>query len=103
MSIRFICTCGKHLKARDEMAARRSVCPRCGRPVGVPSLQSSQRGAPAGPLSPQERAQRGRSSPETEPTVSVPFADNPLQDTPAGPYTPLGYRAVELPGAAESE
>ena len=33
MAIKFICSCGKHLKARDEMAARRSVCPACGNPT----------------------------------------------------------------------
>src|SRR5262249_51532561 len=37
MSIRFVCRCGKHLRARNEMAARRSVCPRCGSPVGIPA------------------------------------------------------------------
>ena len=61
MSIKFVCSCGKHLRARDAMASRRSVCPRCGAPVGVPSLQPTHRGAPAaGPLSPQERVRLAR-------------------------------------------
>jgi hypothetical protein len=55
MSIRFICTCGKHLRARDEMAARRSVCPACGKPVGIPTLLPTQRGTAVGPLTPGER------------------------------------------------
>jgi hypothetical protein len=55
MSIKFICSCGKHLRARDEMAARRSVCPRCGEPVGIPSLQPTHPGIFAAPLTPQER------------------------------------------------
>jgi hypothetical protein len=51
MPIKFACSCGKHLRARDEMAARRSLCPRCGAPVGIPSLQPTHRGATLGPLS----------------------------------------------------
>ncbi|HEY7307870.1 MAG TPA: hypothetical protein VH643_00785 [Gemmataceae bacterium] len=48
MSIKFICSCGKHLRARDEMAARRSMCPRCGAPVGIPSLQPTHGGTTVG-------------------------------------------------------
>ncbi len=58
MSIKFICTCGKHLRARDEMAGRRSVCPQCGRPVGIPANEPTQRGTDAAPpLTPTERVQ----------------------------------------------
>jgi hypothetical protein len=64
MSIKFVCSCGKHLRARDEMAARRSMCPRCGAPVGVPSRGPTHRGAPAvGPLSPQERVRLAQQRP----------------------------------------
>jgi hypothetical protein len=45
MAIRFDCVCGHHLKARDEMAGRRTMCPACGSPVGVPSAQPTHRGA----------------------------------------------------------
>ena len=38
MSIKFACSCGKRLKARDEMATRLTICPRCGSLVGIPSL-----------------------------------------------------------------
>jgi len=55
MTIKFICTCGKHLRARDEMAMRRSICPRCGAPVGIPSLQPLHREATLGPMTPAER------------------------------------------------
>jgi hypothetical protein len=58
MSITFVCSCGKRLRARDEMASRRSMCPRCGAPVGIPSLQPTHPGGQAGPLSPQEIARR---------------------------------------------
>lgn|GEM_PF-1473882 len=55
MSIRFICSCGKHLRARDEMAGRRSVCPQCGMPVGIPLLNPTHPGAPQGHMTPAER------------------------------------------------
>src|SRR5579884_2248852 len=61
MSIKFVCICGKRLRAREEMAARRSVCPRCGRPVGIPSLKPTHRGGEARPLTPAERFARRRS------------------------------------------
>jgi hypothetical protein len=60
MAIKFICTCGKHLRARDEMAARRAFCPRCGNPVGIPSLQPTHVGTPAHVLTPAERLRRRR-------------------------------------------
>src|SRR5437016_4971381 len=58
MSIKFFCSCGKRLKAKDAMAARRTICPACGNPVGIPSLQPTQRGTSAAPLSPLERRAR---------------------------------------------
>ena len=30
MAIRFTCICGHHLKARDQLAGRRTMCPACG-------------------------------------------------------------------------
>jgi hypothetical protein len=55
MSIKFVCSCGKRLRARDEMAARRSVCPRCGSPVGIPSLRPNHPEIQHGPMTPAER------------------------------------------------
>jgi hypothetical protein len=93
MSIKFICSCGKHLRARDEMAARRSMCPRCGAPVGIPSLRPTHAGTVAGPLTPQERRRLRRDrSPETpgsEPASTI-TADHP-------PDAPFGRRALRLP------
>src|SRR5947207_10557696 len=60
MTIKFECSCGKHLRARDEMAARRSVCPRCGSPVGIPSLKPTHSGTVAAPLSPLERMRHAK-------------------------------------------
>ena len=55
VSIKFVCRCGKHLRARDEMASRRSRCPRCGAPVGIPPLRPTHQGATLGPISLVER------------------------------------------------
>ena len=101
MSITFTCTCGKRMRARDEMAARRTMCPACGRPVGIPSGQPTQRGAPVGPLSPEERRRQRAAD---APTVVVPFLNDPLQPAAPAAFGPpqtdwgsLRYRAVELP------
>lgn len=72
MAIKFICSCGKRLRARDEMAARRSMCPRCGAPVGVPSLRPTHAGTTAAPLTPQERRRLSRERGED------PFAPPPV-------------------------
>jgi hypothetical protein len=37
MTIKFVCGCGKRLRAGDHMASRRMACPRCGKPVGIPA------------------------------------------------------------------
>lgn len=55
MAIKFFCKCGKKLKARDEMAGRRSMCPRCGCPVGIPGTKPTHGGAILGPMSIQDR------------------------------------------------
>lgn len=60
MSIKFFCKCGKHLRAREALAGKRSVCPACGELVGVPSLQPTQRGTEAAPLTAAEKAKLGR-------------------------------------------
>jgi hypothetical protein len=58
MSIKFVCSCGKRMRARDEMAGRRSVCPRCGNPVGIPAPQPARPVATPGPMTPAERLAR---------------------------------------------
>src|SRR5438105_10031804 len=73
MAIKFVCSCGKRLRARNEMAARRSVCPACGEPVGIPSLTPTARAATAGAMTPAERLSVGR-------RVMAP--DTELPDTP---------------------
>ena len=36
--IRFICTCGKKIKAPAQYAGRRIKCPQCGAPLQIPNL-----------------------------------------------------------------
>jgi hypothetical protein len=60
MSIKFVCGCGKRLRAHDSMAGRRIRCPRCGCPAGVPSLQPTHRGTAASPMTPAERCRQAR-------------------------------------------
>jgi hypothetical protein len=71
MTIKFVCTCGKHLKARDDMAARRSVCPRCGSPVGIPSLKPTHAGTTLAPLTPFERMQQARRAAAAPTTTAI--------------------------------
>lgn len=75
MTIKFVCNCGKRLRARDEMAMRRVVCPGCGELCGVPSLHPTFRGATAGPLTPAERLRTRR---------CVLPGDNVLSDSQTG-------------------
>src|SRR5438128_1615719 len=74
MAIKFFCKCGKKLKARDEMAGRRSMCPRCGSPVGIPSLTPTYPGARLGPMSLKDRLQfwRNRLPSEALPKSLLP-------------------------------
>ena len=74
MSIKFVCSCGKHLRARDEMAERRSMCPRCGAPVGVPSLRPTHAGTTAAPLTPQERRRLRSDKPSADAASGVAFS-----------------------------
>src|SRR5438034_10143985 len=40
MPISVTCTCGKRLKAKDEMAGKRARCPACGNSVLIPDPES---------------------------------------------------------------
>jgi hypothetical protein len=76
MTIKFFCSCGKHLRAREAMAGRRSVCPACRQPVGIPSLEPTQRGTMRAPLTPAERAGLGR----LDPTAAAGLTSTPIND-----------------------
>jgi hypothetical protein len=103
MSIKFVCSCGKHLRARDEMAARRSMCPRCGNPVGVPSMRPTHAGTPAAPMTPHERIRLNRDKPDHDigepdevPTIKIyPSLTQPARPSSSRadpPPSPKVYR-----------
>jgi hypothetical protein len=85
MSIKFVCPCGKRLKARDNMAARRIMCPRCGNPVGVPSLDPNK----SAPMTPAERLRAASARrpitlshlDDTEAQKEVPSTEYPVPGT----------------------
>ncbi len=97
MSIKFICSCGKHLRARDEMARRRSVCPRCGQPVGIPAREATHPGG-AAPLTPAERLRLAAQRGATGPAESGPAAPPRRQSTPppAAPRDRVGTLMLAL-------
>src|SRR5262245_28183660 len=72
MSIKFFCSCGKHLRAREALAGKRSVCPQCGQLVGVPSLEPTQRGTAPVPMTPGEKARLGRATSAEPPAEAAP-------------------------------
>src|SRR5262245_58114634 len=71
MSIKFFCSCGKHLRAREALAGKRSVCPQCGQLVGVPSLQATHRGTVPAPMTP---AEKGKLKPRD--AIPIPAPDS---------------------------
>jgi hypothetical protein len=66
MTIKFVCSCGKRLRARDHMAARRLACPRCGAPVGIPSSSQANQARLVNPFAPPARPRRADAD-STEP------------------------------------
>src|SRR5438445_5178670 len=96
MSIKFICSCGKHLRARDEMAGRRSVCPQCGMPVGIPLLNATHPGAATGHMTPAERLRhqsRLRKVDKGFPSPAIPSTEHARQ--PQDP-APAADRLISL-------
>lgn len=105
MSIKFICSCGKHLRAREDMASRRSMCPRCGAPIGVPSLRPTHAGTLAAPMTPQERRRLQRLGKPSDALADEPAAtltaDLPSFEPPAvSVKQPL---SVRLPRQLETD
>lgn len=101
MSIKFFCSCGQSLRARDEMAARRCRCPRCGNPVGVPSLRPTHGGTQAAPLTPFEayRRRREQSADWAEPSTPTSSGIMDLTDAapPPTPPTPQPRKRTPKP------
>jgi hypothetical protein len=96
MKIHFTCRCGKRLRARPEMASRRSLCPACGAPVGIPSLTPTHRGTQPGPLTLAERLRRRRVVPPGKPPMQ---ADTLTEEQPR---THRGTRGALGPGAGDA-
>jgi hypothetical protein len=102
MAIKFVCTCGKHLRARDELARRRTFCPACGRLVGVPALEPTQRGTEARPLTPSERRWTiPQPNTATEPLVSALQATTPAEALTEAPPKRRPRRARNWWGPAQ--
>ncbi len=107
--ITFVCRCGKHLRARAEMASRRIMCPRCGSPVGVPSREPAHPQGQAGPLSAEEIARRRFSQPPEDATqvldsISVRIRRRRNPNRPEGPdWRPLDAPLVCPPEAVPQE
>jgi hypothetical protein len=106
LTIKFICTCGKHLRARDEMAMRRSACPKCGAPVGIPPLTPLGPGL-AAPMTPDERRKlayerRTRAAPVAAPAAPsappAPAASHPIDIRIVRLLSSKGQRRPELQG-----
>jgi hypothetical protein len=91
LTIKFICSCGKHLRARDDMASRRSICPNCGNPVGIPSLQPHHPGGlPA--MTPAERERHARKRKPAPAETPKPRAP----ESPEVPAPPAETNVVRL-------
>src|SRR4051794_41116492 len=67
MTIKYVCSCGKRLKAPEKHAGRLHVCPACGESVQIPPLLAPDSERP--PMTPQERRRlaqlRGEAPPPT--------------------------------------
>jgi hypothetical protein len=93
VSIKFVCSCGKHLKARDEMAERLSICPRCGSLVGIPARQPRYPEG-AARLPP---ARRLHDKPDQRITIAPPTA--PTATSPPPPRNPYVVRLLSMRSA----
>jgi hypothetical protein len=93
MAILFNCVCGHHLKARDEMAGRRTMCPACGAPVGVPSTLPTHRGVTPGASSSSRRTAKSKRADEAVACHWAGLAVDRTRHSAAPP--PIGHSGVE--------
>jgi hypothetical protein len=99
VTIKFVCGCGKHLKARDDMARMRIVCPKCRQLVGVPGLDPTVAGG-EGVMTPQERLRRARENPPTPAEAAAGELLDALAKEEAA--TPKPQRRVRLMSEKEA-
>jgi hypothetical protein len=98
VTIKFACSCGKRLRARDEMARRRTICPRCGQPVGIPSGQPTHAGTAAAPMTQAERLRLAarRVAPVAEPEAVAPPRRTATPPSATAPRDRLGMAILAL-------
>src|SRR5262245_27279124 len=99
MTIKFVCGCGKHLRARDSMALQRAICPECGSMVGMPSLKPAHP-APPPPMTPQERLQHARAHPRPPEVAPPEPGEPPGQPVKRGPVRLSSGRGKTRPDQA---
>src|SRR5947208_3434030 len=84
MAIKFACTCGKKLQARDDLGGRRMKCPQCQRVLTIPHEMpaAARHEAANGPAAP--------AAPAPAHEVKQPAAGikAPLPKPPASPHLP---------------
>ena len=84
--IRFACTCGQQLQAREENAGKVVLCPACQQRVTVPNEPSTsvQPEEPREPAAPRQRVQRERPELPEESELESEREDRPRRRAAAG-------------------
>jgi hypothetical protein len=75
MAIKYVCSCGKRLRAPEKHAGRLHVCPGCGESVQIPPLLTSDSERP--PMTPQERRRLAQLRDEAPPPAPVAAEESP--------------------------
>jgi hypothetical protein len=79
MSIKYVCSCGKHLKAPEKHAGRLHVCPACGESVQIPPLHTPEGERP--PMTPQERRRLAQLREKAPPPTPIATEESPAETT----------------------
>jgi hypothetical protein len=88
MPIDFVCSCGKHMKAKEAFAGRKIKCPRCDTLVRIPRL---------GPMPPSAPASARSAPPLAQPVVPPGFSgDRTAGDMALATAPPRARRVVAL-------
>jgi hypothetical protein len=107
MSVTFTCACGTLLRPCQRTGQRPSVCPVCGLPVGLLTLESAQeppRPLPPPPAPPRsERATPSRAAVEDEP-AAYDLEPLPLEaDAPSPSWRPPAWKGSWARGRPAAE
>lgn len=100
MPIRFRCSCGKQLQAREEFAGRQMKCPDCGQILTIPAtstVEESEAAPPAEQIPSVEAVSTGVTESESGPPVLQPAPQEGEQElakvipvVPVIPLAPVG-------------